>query len=659
MALLRFAPSPTGPSHLGGLRMALYTHLYGKETWILRIEDTDAVGAYIWQALDWAGLEYDFGPGKKGPHSPFFQPERLDLYEHYAKKLFEGTQLPTRPGGVDLIFGQLKDTYASLATDLILLKSDLFPTYHLASVVDDHEMGITHVLRGEGWLPSLLLHPDLYASLNLQPPQFAHLPILLNVDGSKMSKRNGDVHVDDYIKRGWKPISVINWLALAGWGTRHDPFTEPAEPKPNSSSPSSTHSHQSGTDAPDSTGVYTLPQLISEFDLTSVTHRNSTLDPMKLEYLNKQHLLQQRSTPDGLTAMAERVHDSVKDAFSEMYVCCLLGGRTTCNAIQYTINRTPLFSFMDGFSNKANMPGNVTTRNSVGAAFAGASNFGIENISIRTAGNVYKNYNISVNAGAIGTEDNDVGLLRKISEWLTTSSFRNIHSEALAKRTPGTGLWFTRTNEYRLWTQSNLKVLWGTGKPGAGKTILSAIIVDHLQKEFSSQKRVPVIFAYCRYTEKYPTSQFLAAWIRQLLEHDPTTLRYISEMFAIHQRQDTRPSEAELHELLSAICTGFEKVYIILDGLDEAREAVKIQLLEEINTLPSNTRTLITSRPLKSFEYLVPDAAHIDIEARNEDIELFVEKKIAQMPRLHTMLAGKDGEKHRICKAIKEKSGGM
>ncbi|RXW14281.1 hypothetical protein EST38_g11573, partial [Candolleomyces aberdarensis] len=186
-----------------------------------------------------------------------------------------------------------------------------------------------------------------------------------------------------------------------------------------------------------------------------------------------------------------------------------------------------------------------------------------------------------------------------------------------------------------------------------------AIIVDHLQKEFSSQKRVPVIFAYCRYTERYPTSQFLAAWIRQLLEYDPATLRHISEMFTIHQRQDTWPSEAELHELLSVICTGFEKVYIILDGLDEAQEDVKIQLLEEINTLPSNTRTLIMSRPLKTFEYLVRGVAGINIEARNEDIELFVEKKIAQMPRLHAMLAGKDGEKRRICKAIKEKSGGM
>ncbi|KAJ2916935.1 hypothetical protein MD484_g3527, partial [Candolleomyces efflorescens] len=188
---------------------------------------------------------------------------------------------------------------------------------------------------------------------------------------------------------------------------------------------------------------------------------------------------------------------------------------------------------------------------------------------------------------------------------------------------------------------------------------LRAFIVDHLKREFASQRGIPVIFAYCRYTEQYPASQFLAEWIRQLLEYDPTTLKYIKRMFTVHQRQDTSPSQAELHDLLSAICPAFEKVFIILDGLDEAQEDVKIQLLNEINTLPHNTRTLIMSRPLKSFEYLVPGAAHIDIEARNEDIELFVEKQIAQIPRLRTMLAKKDSEKRRICKAIKEKSGGM
>ncbi|KAJ2911930.1 hypothetical protein MD484_g8488, partial [Candolleomyces efflorescens] len=299
----------------------------------------------------------------------------------------------------------------------------------------------------------------------------------------------------------------------------------------------------------------------------------------------------------------------------------------------------------------------------VGAAFAGASKFGIENVSIQTAGknmSVYENCSISVTSPGVETqEDDDNDLFRRVADWLTTTTFRSIHADALEKRTPGTGLWFTDSNEYRIWTRNNVKVLWGTGMPGAGKTILSGFIVDHLQKEFSSDKRVPVVFAYCRYTEEYPTTQFFAAWIRHLLEYEPTTLRFISETFAIHQRQATSPSVAELQDLFSSMCGAFERVYIVLDGLDEAQEEVKIQLLEGINAFPSNTRTLIMSRPLKSFECLVPGVILIDIEARNEDIELFVEKKIAQMPRLRTMLSGKEGEKRRICKAIKDKSGGM
>ena len=144
-----------------------------------------------------------------------------------------------------------------------------------------------------------------------------------------------------------------------------------------------------------------------------------------------------------------------------------------------------------------------------------------------------------------------------------------------------------------------------------------------------------------------------------MLEYDPTTLQLIKEPFAIHQRQTTSPSVTELQELFSSMCGAFERVYIVLDGLDEAQEEVKIQLLEGINAFPSNTRTLIMSRPLKSFECLVPGVVLIDIEARNEDIELFVEKKIAQMPRLRMVLAGTEGEKRRICKTIREKSGGM
>ncbi|KAI0358886.1 glutamyl-tRNA synthetase [Trametes cingulata] len=363
--LLRFAPSPTGALHLGGLRTALYNYLYARKTagkWILRIEDTDRArtvpGAVegIQTALEWAGLQYDYGPGKPGPHGPYFQSERLDLYHSYADRLLDSGhayrcfcsadklaatrerlartgsnstydkaclhlteeevarkvragekfivrlndgRLPVRPPGYDLVFKSLKDAHASLPTDPVLLKSDSFPTYHLASIVDDHEMGITHVVRGEEWLPSLPLHLDLYACLNLPPPQFAHLPILLNPDGTKMSKRKGDVHVLDYKKRGWEPSAVLNWLALAGWGVQD-------------ASTSSSHKQ-----APDSTTLMSMDEMIRNFDFSVLTHRRSVLDPAKLEYINKHHLMRLMATPHGLRTLAERTRLHVREARPE------------------------------------------------------------------------------------------------------------------------------------------------------------------------------------------------------------------------------------------------------------------------------------------------------------------------------------------------------
>ncbi|RPD81515.1 glutamyl-tRNA synthetase [Lentinus tigrinus ALCF2SS1-7] len=368
--LLRFAPSPTGALHLGGLRTALYNYLYAKKTggkWILRIEDTDRTRAVpgavegIRAALEWSGLEYDHGPEKSGPHAPYFQSERLDLYHSYANKLLDSGhayrcfcspdklaatreklartgsnstydktclhlteeevarkvragekfvvrlndgRLPVRPSGYDLVFKNLKDAHASLPTDPVLLKSDAFPTYHLASVVDDHEMGITHVVRGEEWLPSLPLHLDLYAALSLPPPQFAHLPILLNPDGTKMSKRKGDVRVLDYAQRGWEPKAVLNWLALAGWGVQHD-----------ASGTSTPSSSKSSKQPPDSTAIMSMEELIENFDFSVITHRRTVLDPAKLEYMNKHHLMRRMSTPEGLQTLAERTLPFVKEKF--------------------------------------------------------------------------------------------------------------------------------------------------------------------------------------------------------------------------------------------------------------------------------------------------------------------------------------------------------
>ncbi|KAG8879997.1 Glutamate--tRNA ligase mitochondrial [Tulasnella sp. 331] len=358
---VRFAPSPTGALHLGGLRTALYNYLTARRlggTFTLRIEDTDQTRLVsgsvedIVDGLKWAGIDFDHGPGVGGPHKPYVQSERLDLYRQYARKLIDvslalypkavfilmqelvisiqsgsayrcfckpevlaatrdrlfklrsnatydrtclhlsdeevarrvragdqhvvrlnDTSIPRQEQPTkDLVFGTLQDGHGSLPTDPILLKSDSFPTYHLASVVDDHEMQITHVIRGEEWLQSLPLHVDLYAALGLKAPQFAHLPLLLNPDGSKMSKRKGDVKVSDYIKKGWEPEAVTNWLALAGWGV-------------NLTSDSS-----KGLDPLLAVGALSRQQMIEMFDLSSLTHRRSILDPGKLESLNKHHL---------------------------------------------------------------------------------------------------------------------------------------------------------------------------------------------------------------------------------------------------------------------------------------------------------------------------------------------------------------------------------
>jgi len=217
---------------------------------------------------------------------------------------FNNTSAPSRPPVTDLIFGQPRDAHASPATDPVLLKTDMFPTYHLASVVDDYEMGITHVFRGEEWLPSLPLHLDIYASLKLPTPTYAHLPILLNADGSKMSKRHGDVQVVDFIKHGWEPAALLNWLVLSGWGVGH-----------NSQASEGASKSRSSNGVPDSTKIMTLDEMIDQFDITAVTHRNTSLEASKLEYINKHHLMHAVSTPAGIQELAERVHNQIKESF--------------------------------------------------------------------------------------------------------------------------------------------------------------------------------------------------------------------------------------------------------------------------------------------------------------------------------------------------------
>lgn len=171
----------------------------------------------------------------------------------------------------DLVYGQISSS-ASMLDDIVLLKSDSFPTYHLASVVDDHLMQVTHVLRGEEWLPSLPKHIALYQAFGWQPPSFAHVPLLMNPDGSKLSKRSGDVTVQAYIDKGYEPEALLNYVALLGW-------------------------HPSRR--ADGSEVLTLDELIAEFDIKDINKSKATVMPEKLEFLNRQHILQKMDSAGG------------------------------------------------------------------------------------------------------------------------------------------------------------------------------------------------------------------------------------------------------------------------------------------------------------------------------------------------------------------------
>ena len=277
---VRYAPSPTGDPHVGNIRSALFNWLYARHTggtFIVRIEDTDQARLVpgsvetILDALRWLGLDWDEGPGSQTPHGPYVQSERLDLYTAHAERLLaEGkayhcyctperldavrkerqkAHQPTgydrrcrEPGGAgqargenpnppvvrfemptegsltinDFVRGEVTFD-VSLLDDFVLLKSDGYPTYHLANVVDDHLMEITDVMRAEEWLPSAPRHRLLYEAFGYEMPRLIHLPLILGPDRSKLSKRHGAASVLEFRDMGYLPDALINFLALLGW----------------------------------------------------------------------------------------------------------------------------------------------------------------------------------------------------------------------------------------------------------------------------------------------------------------------------------------------------------------------------------------------------------------------------------------------------------
>ncbi len=278
---VRYAPSPTGSLHLGGLRTALYNYLFAKKhrgKCLLRIEDTDRTRLVpeatfnLQRDLAWSGIHFDEGPGDLGGDcGPYIQSERLHLYKQYSEQLIQQghayrcfcssarlDELRTRqaakgapsvydrlclpmsqeeqeariargepyvvrmkiPAGTTVVQDAVRGTVVfqnKIVDDQVLMKSDGFPTYHLANIVDDHLMGITHVIRGEEWLSSAVKHVVLYNMFGWKAPVFAHLPLLLREDGSKLSKRFKDASLEYYIEKGYLPEALMNFVALLGW----------------------------------------------------------------------------------------------------------------------------------------------------------------------------------------------------------------------------------------------------------------------------------------------------------------------------------------------------------------------------------------------------------------------------------------------------------
>ena len=327
---VRFAPSPTGFLHVGGLRTALYNYLFAKNKkgqFILRIEDTDrnryVPGAVenLLSTLNWSGLDYDEGPVKGGPFGPYLQSERLHIYKEHTEILIKNKKayycfcnterlaalredqqkknvqtmydkhclhlpediiLKNKADGLpytvrlnvelgriikfnDHVRGAVEFS-SDVVDDQVLIKSDGYPTYHLANVVDDHLMQITHVIRGEEWLSSTPKHVLLYDAFGWEIPIFAHLPLLLNPDRSKLSKRQGDVAVEDYKNKGYLKDALVNFVALLGWT------------------------------AGDDQEFYYIDELISKFSLDRVNKSGAVFNLEKLNWLNEEHLRKKSET---------------------------------------------------------------------------------------------------------------------------------------------------------------------------------------------------------------------------------------------------------------------------------------------------------------------------------------------------------------------------
>jgi len=341
---LRFAPSPTGSPHIGNIRTAVFDYLYARHTggaFILRIEDTDRTryveGSLneIMAGLRWLGMQWDEGPEVGGDHGPYFQSERLEHYTKYAARLVEegkayycycarerlddlrkSQEAAKQSTGYDRRCRDLSEAERarlsaenpspvirfkmklegrseftdvvrgvvgfenSLQDDFVVIKADGFPTYHFASVVDDHMMEITHVIRGEEWVSSAPKHIQLYEALGWEMPLWVHPPLILDTSGKKLSKRSGvSTAVVDYITQGYLPDAMLNFLATMGWSAGED------------------------------RKLYSREELIESFSLDGIANHPAIFDVARLNDLNGEYIRMM-----GVDELAESITPRLRDA---------------------------------------------------------------------------------------------------------------------------------------------------------------------------------------------------------------------------------------------------------------------------------------------------------------------------------------------------------
>ena len=255
---VRFAPSPTGYLHVGGARTALFNWLFARHhggKFILRIEDTDrarhndAAVQVIYDGLRWLGLDWDEGPEAGGPHGPYFQSEREAVYQRYADQLSAAGRvyadengalrfrLPRAPlafddmvcGRIEVDRSKAQNREGEQEADMTIRRADGGWIFHFVNVVDDIAMRITHVIRGEDHLSNTAKHLELYQALGVEPPRFGHIPLILNKDGSKMSKRDTGASITSYLEGGYVPVAVLNYFCLLGWSPKDDREIMPRE----------------------------------------------------------------------------------------------------------------------------------------------------------------------------------------------------------------------------------------------------------------------------------------------------------------------------------------------------------------------------------------------------------------------------------------------